>query len=69
MLIKLASFAATATLVIASIMPPAYALGPWITLNGISLQGISQNGLSVNGAAIATTGFAIDGIELPTAQR
>lgn len=66
MFTKLASFAAAA-LVIASIAPPAHAGPGWF--NGISIQGTGWNGFSLNGNAVATTGFAIDRIELPVALR
>lgn len=37
--------------------------------NGLSVNGKNVNGRTTNGSAIESTGFAIDGIDLPAAQR
>ena len=65
---KIASFAAAAaltTLVAAAMATPAHA---GMTINGMSLNGIGLNGISPNGVEQVSTGFAIDGIELPAAR-
>ena len=71
MFTKIASFAAAATLIVATIAPPAHAAGGWVNgveLNGVELNGQKSNGQKSNGTDQITSGFVIDGIELPAAQ-
>ncbi|MCX7365999.1 MAG: hypothetical protein NTV97_29850 [Alphaproteobacteria bacterium] len=77
---KLASFAAAATLIVATVTPPAHANqksnGTGLNsatlngggLNGGGLNGKNANGRNIQGTSTGTSSFVIDGIELPAAR-